>query len=324
MNLIPRPPAIELSQLTRKYKTGNSLKRRGPEAVALDSVDLIITKGEVHGLLGPNGAGKSTLCKILATVLLPTSGSARVLGHDIVSDRKAVQRSLGLVLGGERGLYYRLTARQNLRFWGALYGLSGRNAAECIDTLLEKVGLRNRADDAVHTFSRGMKQRLHLARGLLPDPEILLLDEPTYGMDPVATRDFHALIEEFREEHTILITTHDMDEAERLCDRVTLLNSGRVLATEPPRTLATWITRFERVDARNVDPSLVTKLEGLNGVGPIESGPDGDVRINTIEEKASAEVLRFLLDHGHTEVRTSLPSLEEVYVHVFGQSGSGR
>src|SRR5689334_9683707 len=157
------PPAVQTRQLTRLYRP----RRRGePQRVALDRLDLCIAAGEVHGLLGPNGAGKTTLCKVLSTVLLPSSGEARVHGFDVASRPNAVRPLIGIVFGGERGLYSRLTARQNLCYWAALYHVPHREIGRRVDALLSRVGLSGRAGDRVEALSRGMKQRLHLARGL--------------------------------------------------------------------------------------------------------------------------------------------------------------
>jgi ABC-2 type transport system ATP-binding protein len=314
---MPKETAVRTASLRREYRTGR--RRAATTTVALDGVDLEIPRGEVHGLLGPNGAGKTTLCKILSTVLLPTSGNAEVAGYDVVTETDQVRHRMGIVFGGERGLYFRLTARRNLRYWGALHRLSDREAARRADELLERVGLTARADEHVETFSRGMKQRLHLARGLISDPEVLLLDEPTTGMDPVAARDFRALVGELHGEgRTILITTHDMVEAESLCERVTLIDRGQLLATETPRTLATWISRFERVDVDVVEEDALAAIASMPGVGDVIRRDDGGARIETTEDGAAAEVLRRLLDHGASSIRTSLPSLEEVYLHVVG------
>ena len=288
---------------------------------ALDGVSLTIPVGEVHGLLGPNGAGKTTLVKILSTVLLPTSGSASVLGHDVVAEARAVRPQIGIVFGGERGLYWRLTGRQNLEYWGALYKLSRAEIRERTGALLERVGITDRADERVETYSRGMKQRLHLARGLIGDAKVLFLDEPTTGMDPLAAREFRALIGELRGEgRTILLATHDMAEAEALCDRVTLIDRGAILATESPRTLGRVISRFQRIDVEGAGDDVVTQIAALAGVASV-SPADIGIRIEVAEEGVTADVLRLLVDSGVTSVRTSMPSLEEVYVHLIGDRG---
>jgi ABC-2 type transport system ATP-binding protein len=309
--------AVEVDEIRRVFTP----KKREP-VVALDEVSLTIPIGEVHGLLGPNGAGKTTLVKILSTVLLPTSGRAQILGHDVVADAASVRPLIGIVFGGERGLYWRLSGRQNLEYWGALYKLSRADIAERSERLLARVGLSDRADERVETYSRGMKQRLHLARGLIGDAKVLFLDEPTTGMDPLAAREFRALISELRGEgRTILLATHDMAEAEALCDRVTLIDRGTILATESPRTLGHVISRFQRIDVEGADETLLARVAGLAGVASVQPAEVG-VRIEVAEEGVTAQVLKLLVDSGVTSVRTSMPGLEEVYVHLIGDRGS--
>jgi ABC-2 type transport system ATP-binding protein len=308
--------AVEVEEIRRVFEP-----RRRPAVVALDDVSLKIPEGEIHGLLGPNGAGKTTLVKILSTVLVPTSGWARVLGHDVVTDTTAVRPLIGIVFGGERGLYWRLTARQNLEYWGALYKLSTRVGRERSQQLLERVGLADKADQRVEEYSRGMKQRLHLARGLIGDARVLFLDEPTTGMDPLAAREFRTLIAELRGEgRTILLATHDMVEAELVCDRVTLIDRGKIIATESPRSLGRMISRFQRIDVEGAGAELLESIRALPGVASV-SEADGGTRIEVAEEGATHAVLERLVGAGVTSVKTSLPSLEEVYVHLIGDRG---
>ena len=314
--------AVEVRRLRRVFKG----RRRSPDVTALDSVDLVIPAGEVHGLLGPNGAGKTTLCKILSTVLLPTSGHASVGGHDVIRETAAVRRIIGIVFGGERGLYTRLTARQNLEFWAAMYGLRGRTLRRRVDAMLSQIGLAERADDRVEGFSRGMKQRLHLARGLIGDPQVVLLDEPTTGMDPVAAREFRSLVGELRDDgRTVLLTTHDMAEAEAVCDRVTLIDNGRLLATERPAALSSWISTYSRVDARDVPtervPKLISELRDIPGVAGVRAIQPSGIRVETDAADAAPQVIRHLLDSGINSVATSTPDLEEVYLHIIGERG---
>jgi ABC-2 type transport system ATP-binding protein len=314
---IHAPPAVEVDAIVRVFTP-----RKRPPVTALDHVSLKIPVGEIHGLLGPNGAGKTTLVKILSTVLLPTGGSARVLGRDVVAETKAVRPLIGIVFGGERGLYTRLTARQNLEYWGALYRLPAAEVKRRANSLLDRVGLTERADQRVEEFSRGMKQRLHLARGLIGEAKVLFLDEPTTGMDPLAAREFRRLVVELKGEgRTILLTTHDMVEAELVCDRVSLIDHGRILATETPRSLGNLISRFQRVDVEGAPMRLLEELDELAGVAAVTSLLDGAARIEVNEEGATAEVLRRLVEAGVTSVKTSLPSLEEVYVQVIGERG---
>jgi ABC-2 type transport system ATP-binding protein len=308
--------AVVVDQVVRVFTP-----RRQPPVRALDNVSLTIDPGEVHGLLGPNGAGKTTLVKILSTVLLPTSGRATICGYDVVRATRQVQPLIGIVFGGERGLYTRLTARQNLEYWGALYRLPGAQVRPRANALLERVGLADKAEKRVETYSRGMKQRLHLARGLMGDARVLFLDEPTTGMDPLAARDFRRLVGELKGEgRTILLATHDMVEAETVCDRVTLIDHGRIIATETPRSLSQMMSRFQRVDVEGADTALLDEVRAIAGVMGVET-EDASARIQVDTEDALRAVLKLVVDRGITAVQTSLPSLEEVYVGLIGDRG---
>jgi ABC-2 type transport system ATP-binding protein len=310
---------VETEDLTRVYRG----PKKRPDVVALDRVTLSIGEGEVRGLLGPNGAGKTTLVRILCTVLLPTSGSASVLGHDVVAATREVRSRIGIVFGGERGVYWNLTGRQNLDYWAALYGVPGPEARRRIGELLERVRLTDRADDMVEGYSRGMKQRLHLARGLVANAQVLFLDEPTTGMDPVAARDFRELVRDLRSEgRTVLLTTHDMAEAEAVCDRVALIDRGKLLAVETPRTLSELIARYERIDFHSDAPDLVDWVRRVPGVRSIVPGEEPDsYRVEPADEAAIPRVLESLVAAGVTSIRTSRPSLEEVYLHLIGNRG---
>ena len=181
--------AVECEALGRVYRFSRGLGRGGTqETVALDDLNLTIAPGSVFGLLGPNGAGKTTTVRILATLLTPTSGTARVLGHDVVEAPKRVRERVGLILGGDRGLYTRLSGRQNLSYHAALNHMDRKRARARREELLGLVGLSDAADTAVERYSRGMKQRLHIARGLLTEPDVVFMDEPTIGLDPVGRR----------------------------------------------------------------------------------------------------------------------------------------
>ena len=190
-------PAIECEELGRLYESRGLLGRRS-ETVALDGLTLDIPRGAVFGLLGPNGAGKTTTVRILSTLLLPSSGSARVLGHDVEHEAGEVRKHIGLALGGERGLYGRLSGRDNLRYFGALQHMSGRDAGRRIDEILELVGLADSGGTLVERYSRGMRQRLQIGRALLARPEVIFLDEPTIGLDPQGAQEFRALVPEHR------------------------------------------------------------------------------------------------------------------------------
>ncbi|MER6435952.1 ABC transporter ATP-binding protein [Streptomyces sp. NPDC001185] len=314
-----RADAIVVEDVRRTY--GDRRGRPAREVVALDGVSLRVASGEVHGLLGPNGAGKTTLCKILTTTLVPTTGSARVLGLDVVRDSRAVRRSIGLVFGGDRGLYGRLSAQENLWFWGAMYGLRRAELRSHAAALLDRVGLVDRAGSRVDTFSRGMKQRLHLARGLVGDPRVLILDEPTVGMDPVAALDFRTLIGDLqREGRTVLLTTHDMVEAAAVCDRVSLIDRGRLIMTESTDAVGRLLSRYERVVAEEVPADLMPRLETLPGVVAVRHDA-GRVEVETEQPSATSSVLGVLAAAGVHRVSATRPDLGEVYLHLVGRRG---
>jgi ABC-2 type transport system ATP-binding protein len=309
---------IEARGLTKSYKAIR----------AVDDLDLFVEQGDVVALLGPNGAGKTTLVKILATVLLPTTGSATVAGFDVVRQAPRVRERIGLVFGGERGLYGALTGRDTLRFWGTLHGLTSTEVARRSEDLLERVGLVQRADERVRTYSRGMKQRLHLARGLISSPEVLLLDEPTIGLDPVAARELRALVTELnREGTTILLTTHYMAEAEQLCQRVAFLSDGRISQLASPRELTGMVAELSRIEADLPAISTdgaVRDLERIAGVRKVERTPvaAGQCHVSvSAERSALPRVLAALAAHEVENVATREPTLEDVYVRAFAERG---
>ncbi|MEE8419263.1 MAG: ABC transporter ATP-binding protein, partial [Dehalococcoidales bacterium] len=226
--------AVQCENLGRVYTSRNALGKK-QETVALDGLNLNIPKGVVFGVIGPNGAGKTTLVRILSTLLMPTNGSAKVAGFDVVSQAKEVRRNIGQVLGGDRGYYGRLSGRENLLYFAALNHLSPGQAGRRVDEMLEKVGLIDSKDILMERYSRGMKQRVHIARGLLMDPDILFLDEPTIGLDPFGAQELRQLIPELASQgKTVLLTTHYMLEADTLCQTVAMINKGKLVALGSP------------------------------------------------------------------------------------------
>jgi ABC-2 type transport system ATP-binding protein len=221
-------------QLRRKNKNG-----KDSATVAVNHVSFQVSEGEIFGVLGPNGSGKSTLVRVIATLLLPDSGKISIFGHDVVREPIAVQRLINRV-SVEASFFKKLSPIENLSYAAHLYGLNNRKARERAQELLERLGLE---DDAigkpVEEMSRGMQQKVAIARALLTRPAILLLDEPTTGLDPHSKREVQALVREVREQDgtTILLTTHDMMEADKLCDRIAIMDLGKVVAMDTPTQL---------------------------------------------------------------------------------------
>src|SRR5258707_5493876 len=236
---VRRVAVIEAIELSRTYRTSaGTLRRRPLEVEAVRGISFEVAEGELFGLLGPNGAGKTTTIKMLITLLLPTAGEARVLGYDVVKDAREVRKRIGYVFGGERGLYERLSALDNLRYFAELYAVPPREQRPRIDELLELVGLKGRERERVEGYSRGMRQRLHIARGLLHRPEVLFLDEPSIGIDPVGARELRQTVKALVElGTTVLLTTHYMFEADELCHRIAVISGGRILAEGTPEQL---------------------------------------------------------------------------------------
>ncbi|GGK16394.1 ABC transporter ATP-binding protein [Pilimelia terevasa] len=293
--------------LSRRFES-----RKAPR-LALDDVTFDVARGEVLGLLGPNGAGKTTLVRIITTLLLPTSGGATVAGHDVVRDARAVRRTVGLLLGGERGLYSRLTARQNLRYWAALHGLDTRTGRRRVTELLEELGLSDRADEQVRTYSRGMLQRVHLARALLSRAELLIMDEPTNGMDPHAAAAFDDLVRRQRAEGTtVLLATHDMRQAQSLCDRVALIDGGRLRAIGAPDTLLTDAQLLRTVTARGFRAELTPAVRAIGGV-LVQSDDDSELVARVTDGAALGALLNALVTVGINEISVTPPSLTELY-----------
>ena len=249
-------PAVETKDLVKTFERGRRTiwqrVRREPDKRdrfrAVDGIDLIVEPGEIFGLLGPNGAGKTTTMKMLATLLIPTSGTIRVLGIDPLQRPREVRARLGAMLSGERSLYWKLTGRENLEYFAALYHVPPHETKTRIANVLAAVKLADRADDYVERYSTGMRQRLALARALLPNPPLVVLDEPTVGLDPQSSRDLRDRVRELKAQgRTVLLTTHYMEEADQLCDRVAIIDHGRIVALDTPAALKRTIRAEEVV-----------------------------------------------------------------------------
>ena len=225
---------LELDKLTKRYPVQRSLLSRGGEPrLAVDAVSFSVEEGEIFGLIGANGAGKTTLIRMLSTMVLPTSGRAIVGGFDVTQDERAIRDIVGVVSSNERSFYWRLSGRDNLRFFSDLYQIRESEARPWREELLDVLGLREVADQRFDHYSTGQKQRMAIARGLLTRPKILLMDEPTKGVDPIGSAEIVQLIQGrilqlWRP--TILVTSHNLGEIERLCGRVALMHCGRLAA----------------------------------------------------------------------------------------------
>ena len=249
-------PALETRDLVKVFERGRRTIwqriRREPDKRdrfrAVDGIDLVVEPGEIFGLLGPNGAGKTTTMKMLATLLIPTSGTIRVLGIDPLTRPREVRARLGAMRSGERSLYWKLTGRENLEYFAALYHVPPGETKARIANVLAAVKLADRAEDYVERYSTGMRQRLALARALLPNPPLVVLDEPTVGLDPQASRDLRDRVRELKAQgRTVLLTTHYMEEADQLCDRVAIIDHGRIVALDTPAALKRTIRAEEVV-----------------------------------------------------------------------------
>jgi ABC-2 type transport system ATP-binding protein len=317
-------PAVETHDLRRVFESRKGfLFREKTRTEALKGVDLTVERGAIFGLLGPNGAGKTTLTKILSTLLLPTAGTAKVLGHDVTRETDWLRPRMGLVLGGERGLYNRISARENLRYFADLYGVPIPEREGRIREVLERVGLTEAADRRVEEYSRGMKQKLHIARGILHRPEILFLDEPTIGLDPKSARETRKLIRSLVSDGvTIFLTTHYMFEAEELCPRLAILSKGRIVAKDTVDGLRSLVggDRTIEVDAYGFEDRELAALKALPGVSKVvaeEFGPTMRLTLRVRTHEMTVDQVRQALP-GHPElaVRERRTSLEDVYLDL--------
>jgi ABC-2 type transport system ATP-binding protein len=316
--------AIETHGVTRDFDARKGfLFREVTHTQALRGIDLTVERGAIFGLLGPNGAGKTTLTKILSTLLLPSRGQAFVLGHDVVREADWLRPRMGLVLGGERGLYNRISARENLRYFADLYGVPLVERERRIEEVLTRVDLADAADRRVEEYSRGMKQRLHLARGILHRPEILFLDEPTIGLDPKSARETRKLIRSLVADGvTIFLTTHYMFEAEELCPKLAVLSKGRIVAQDTVANLRHLVggDRTLEVEVYGFDDRELTSLRQLPGVSKVLTEAFGPVSRITLRVRTGELLPQHVRDampnHPGLSVRERRTSLEDVYLDL--------
>ncbi|NLK25734.1 MAG: ABC transporter ATP-binding protein [Euryarchaeota archaeon] len=289
----------------------------------MDGVNLSIRKGEIFGLLGPNGAGKTTTIKMLATILLPTSGKATVLGYDIWKDPVEIRKRINLVSGGERGLYYRVSGRQNLRFFSDLYKVPRHIRDRRVEELLEMVNLTEAGDRRVEDYSRGMKQRLHIARGLVNDPEVLFLDEPTIGLDPEIAHDLRGMIRNLAQGGTtIVLTTHYMGEAEELCGDINMICNGKIVASGPPSMLKDLVRDKTVIEIEILEPYLaaIESVKALEGISSVTMKGDSSRAILRAHLEDGIDMIPTIASRlqGNRLIRISSeePSLEDAYMSL--------
>jgi ABC-2 type transport system ATP-binding protein len=318
--------AIEVTHLNRVYRAQIGVFNRSiKEVIAVDDISFVVKAGELFGLLGPNGAGKTTIVKMLATLLIPTGGSAAVAGFDVVKQSNEVRKRIGFIFGGERGLYWRLSGDDNLRYFASLYGVDPAVSKKRIPYLLELVGLQGRGNERVGGYSRGMKQRLHVARTLLHDPDILFLDEPTIGLDPVGAREFRSVILNLQsEKKTILLTTHYMFEADALSDRIAIINKGKVIALDTPGGLKSHVSDLSVVEVETfgAPESAMDELRALPFVDSLSIEDREQKQMLLVQTKRGAEavpdVMAVLDGQRIGRVIVREPTLEDAYVRLVG------
>jgi ABC-2 type transport system ATP-binding protein len=307
-------------------KTDGITKRFG-EITALDGVSIRIQKGEIYGLLGPNGAGKTTFISILSGLLKQDKGTAEIGGYSVTKEPIKVKGLIGVV-PQDIALYDSLSAEQNLKFWGRMYGLSGGILKTRISGVLERVGLKDRRKNKLETFSGGMKRRINIAAGILHNPAVLFLDEPTVGIDPQSRRRILDLVKEFKNQGmTVIYTTHYMEEAEELSDRVGIVDRGVIIASGTPEELRRQAGSMETISLSlntDIDKELESLLHTVEGVSRASAG--GDRNAITVTADKADEVLPVLLSkviQAGYQVKSAeilKPNLEMVFLEMTGRA----
>lgn len=316
---------IELKDLRREFVVTKGWIRRKKEIVkAVDGISFEVKKGEIFGLLGQNGAGKTTIIKMLITLLAPSSGSCKVLGYNTYGEEKKFRDKINFIFGGEMGVYRRLSARDNLKYFANLYYMDEDKTNKQIDKLLDLVDLKDKADVLVETFSKGMIQRLQIARGLINDPEIVFMDEPTIGLDPFGAKILRNIIRKLKAEgKTIMLTTHYLYEADELCDRIAIINNGHLIALGTPHELRSVIGGTNNIEIvlEKSNDEILNKIEKLEGVISVnESNIDKGVKltIKYLEDKldVSGNILNLLNGFKILSFNLKELTLEDVYIKL--------
>jgi ABC-2 type transport system ATP-binding protein len=313
---------IECQDLCRTFVSKSMLGKKR-EVVALAGLNFDIPRGIVFALLGPNGSGKTTTIRILATLLTPTSGRAIVLGHDVMKETKKVKGRIGLILGGDRGLYGRLSAEENLRYFAALNYLSRKEIGSRVKYAIDLVGLSSVKQRPVGEFSRGMKQRLHIARGLLTDPEIIFMDEPTIGLDPLGAQELRDLIPKLVERgKTILLTTHYMAEADILSSKIAIISKGILTAIGTPKDIKQKFSKLQIIEliCRDYISDLAGEMKNIGGIQRITITSDGPFQKVTVHADPNCQIVESIEERlGKERIKSIVnrePTLEEAYLSI--------
>jgi len=316
--------AIVAEHLAKVFTVTKGMVRRTKnQVVAVKDVSFEVDYGELFGLVGPNGAGKTTTIKMLTTMLIPTSGKATVLGFDNEKEVVKIREKIGIVLGGERGLYTRVSAVDNLRYFADLYGVPPSVRDKRVKELLEFMGLSDRAHDRVETYSKGMKQRLHLARGLINDPELIFLDEPTLGLDPEIAFETRKMIKELVENgKTVLLTTHYMFEADELCKRVAVIRNGEIVALDTPSGLKKYVmdTTVVEVEGFGITDKEVARFKEIKDVLSVSADLGENKQVLKIQTPKGSEIIsdvqEILRNSKIYDIKIKEPTLEDAYLRL--------
>ncbi len=325
---------VEVRSLSKTFtvKEGPIFRKSAKTVTALDGVSFSVKKGEIFGLLGPNGAGKTTTIKTICTLIQPTAGEVYVNGHDVVKDPQKARQGLGVMLTGDRTLYWKLTGRENLEYFAALYHMDRPAAKERIKYLLKLVGLEERQNTLVENYSTGMRIRLSFSKAILHQAPVILLDEPTMSLDPQSARLIRGIIQDLRREgHSILLTTHYMEEADQLSDRVAVIDNGKIIAMAPPQKLKETILKSEviEIEAQNIDPQIVDKVKGIPTISEVVSSIQdasslkGVIKIHATDGKQVIPEMLGILVKGGVEisnVKIATPTLEDVFISLTGRA----
>lgn len=314
----------------------SSKKTDAEEVIAVNNLSFSVNRGEVFGILGPNGAGKTTLLKCLSTLILPDSGTASILGYDLLKAPEQIRKYIGITFSTDRALYWKLTAYENLRYFSALYNMDKAESKKRINELIDFVGLKNDMHVMVEKFSSGMKQKLSLARALLHNPLIMFLDEPTLGLDPSFSKSIRECIKYnlSREQgKTIILSTHYMEEADFLCDRVAIMNKGKIVAIDTPENLKKSINFNEIIKLRynysdksgslkTLDGSLLERFQQKLSV-KIENNANENVLTITGKNLSLSlnDILQFVYNNGIKviDLQLSQATLEDVFLYYAGR-----